>query len=386
MLLVAVMEHMETIHVTLPDGSVKDVPKGTTPYDVARGISPRLADAAFAAKIYSNNGPLTSFGDAVEDGGYLIDLRRPLEQDLKLKILTDRDADALYVFRHSAAHLLAAAVMELYPNVKLGIGPPVDNGFFYEFLREQPFTPEDLEKIEKKMRELAAQDSPNERKLSPKAEAIDLYKKTNQVFKCELVEEKATEPMVSFYTTGKFIDFCRGPHIPSTKRIQAFKLMSVAGAYWKGQEGNAQMQRIYGACFYTQQELDDYLHKLEEAKRRDHRRIGQELDLFSIQEEAGPGLIFWHPKGGLIRKLMEDWLRDELLLRGYDLAYTPHIMLLDLWKTSGHPDFYRENMFGPLEVEKAEYQLKPMNCPGHILIYKSRLRSYRELPVRLAEL
>src|SRR5579859_2567514 len=386
MFLLPGMEHMETIHVTLPDGSVKDVPKGTTPYDVARGISPRLADAAFAAKIYPGNGPLTTYGDAAEDGGYLIDLRRPLEQDLKLKILTDRDADALYVFRHSAAHLLAAAVMELYPNVKLGIGPPVENGFFYEFLREQPFTPEDLEKIEKKMHELAAQDLPNERKLIPKPEALDLYKKTNQVFKCELVEEKATEPMVSFYTTGKFIDFCRGPHIPSTKRIQAFKLMSVAGAYWKGQEGNAQLQRIYAVAFFTQKELDEYLHRLEEAKRRDHRRLGTELDLFSIQEEAGPGLIFWHPKGGLVRKLMEDWLRDELLRRGYNLVFTPHIMRLDLWNTSGQTNFYRENMFGPIEVEKDDYQLKPMNCPGHILIYKSRMRSYRDLPVRLAEL
>jgi threonyl-tRNA synthetase len=191
---------------------------------------------------------------------------------------------------------------------------------------------------------------------------------------------------VSFYTTGKFIDFCRGPHIPSTGRIRAFKLMSVAGAYWKGLEGNPQMQRIYGACFYTQQELDEYLHRIEEAKRRDHRRLGQDLDLFSVQEEAGPGLIFWHPKGGLVRKLMEDWLRDELLRRGYDLVYTPHIMHLELWKTSGHANFYRENMFSPIEVEKDDYQLKPMNCPGHILIYKSRLRSYRELPVRLAEL
>ena len=235
---------MDNIHVTLPDGSVKDVPQGTTAYDIAKGISPRLADAAYAAKVYSGNGALSGFGDPVSDGGYLIDLRRPLEQDLKLRILTDKDPDALFVFRHSAAHLLAAAVMELYPNVKLGIGPPVENGFFYEFLREQPFTPDDLEKIEKKMHELAAQDLPNERKFLPKAEAIELYKQSNQTFKCELVEEKATEPMVSFYTTGKFIDFCRGPHIPSTKRIQAFKLMSVAGAYWKGQEGNAQLQRI----------------------------------------------------------------------------------------------------------------------------------------------
>jgi threonyl-tRNA synthetase len=236
------------------------------------------------------------------------------------------------------------------------------------------------------MHELASQDLPNERKLIPKPEALELYRKSNQVFKCELVQEKAEEPIVSFYTTGKFIDFCRGPHIPSTKRIQAFKLMSVAGAYWKGQEGNPQLQRIYAACFFTQKELDEYLHRLEEAKRRDHRKLGTELDLFSIQEEAGPGLIFWHPKGGLIRKIIEDWLRNELLARGYDLVYTPHIMRLDLWKTSGHTGFYKDSMFGPLEVEKTDYQLKPMNCPGHILIYKSKLRSYRDLPVRLAEL
>ncbi len=248
---------MEQIHVTLPDGSVKDVPKGTTAAEIARSISPRLADAAFVAKIYSNNGALANYGDATADGGYLIDLQRPIEQNVKLKILTDKDPDALYVFRHSAAHLLAAAVMELYPNVKLGIGPPVDNGFFYEFLREDPFTLDDLAKIEKKMHELAAQDIPNERKLIPKPEALELYKKSNRTFKCELVDEKAVEPMVSFYTTGKFIDFCRGPHIPSTKRIQAFKLMSVAGAYWKGQEGNPQLQRIYAVAFFTQKELDE---------------------------------------------------------------------------------------------------------------------------------
>jgi threonyl-tRNA synthetase len=367
---------MEPIHITLPDGKVQEVPKGTTPADIARGISPRLADAALVARVAAPN----------DGAGELVDLRRPLDQDVKLQILTEKDPDALFVFRHSAAHLLAAAVMELYPDVKLGIGPPIDTGFFYEFLRDQPFTPDDLAKIEKKMHELAAQDLPNERKLLPKPEALELYKKSNQIFKCELVEEKAVEPIVSFYTTGKFIDFCRGPHIPSTKRIQAFKLMSVAGAYWKGQEGNPQLQRIYAACFFTQKELDEYLHRLEEAKRRDHRKLGAELDLFSIQDEAGPGLIFWHPKGGLIRKIIEDWLRNELLARGYDLVYTPHIMRLDLWKTSGHTNFYKDSMFGPVEVEKADYQLKPMNCPGHILIYKSKLHSYRDLPVRLAEL
>jgi len=365
---------METIRVTLPDGKALSVPRGTTPAEVARQISPSLAREALVARVSHN-------GDSD-----LIDLSRPLDADAKLTILTDKDPQALEVFRHSAAHLLAAAVLELFPDVKLGIGPPIEYGFFYEFLREEPFTPEDLAKIEAKMHELAAKNIPNERTLMPKPEALELYRKWGQSFKCELVEEKAAEPMVSFYTTGKFIDFCRGPHIPSTGRIQAFKLMNVSGAYWKGQEGNPQLQRIYGACFYTQQELDDYLHRLEEAKRRDHRRLGPELDLFSIEEEAGPGLIFWHPKGGLVRKIMEDWSREEHLRRGYDLVFTPHVMRLDLWKTSGHTNFYRENMFGPMEVEKAEYQLKPMNCPGHILIYKSRLRSYRELPIRLAEL
>jgi threonyl-tRNA synthetase len=361
---------METIQITLPDGATREVLRGTTPAEIAHQISPRLAKEALVARA----------------GGELIDLSRPLEHDAKLSILTAKDPDAVQVFRHSAAHLLAAAVLELYPDVKLGVGPPIENGFFYEFVRHEPFTPEDLEKIEAKMHELAAKDIPNERRMIPKPEALELYRRTKQEFKCELVEEKASEPMVSFYATGQFLDFCRGPHIPSTGRIKAFKLMSVSGAYWKGQEGNPQMQRIYGACFVDRKELDDYLTKLEEAKRRDHRKLGQELDLFSIQEEAGPGLIFWHAKGGLIRKQMEDWLREQLLHRGYDLVFTPHIMRLDLWRTSGHANFYRENMFGPVEVEKAEYQLKPMNCPGHILIFKSRLRSYRELPIRLAEL
>src|SRR6266849_5099703 len=255
---------MDQIHVTLPDGSVKDLPKGTTPLEIARSISPRLADAALVAKVFATDGNgakeksgiFSNSVDPAEDGSLLYDLRRPLEQDVKLQILTEKDPDSLYVFRHSAAHLLAAAVLDLFPNVKLGIGPPVENGFFYEFLREEPFSQDDLSRIEGKMHELAAQDLPNERKLIPKREALELYKKNGQIFKCELVEEKAAEPMVSFYTTGKFIDFCRGPHIPSTKRIQAFKLMNVAGAYWKGQEGNPQLQRIYAVAFFTQKELD----------------------------------------------------------------------------------------------------------------------------------
>src|SRR6202050_3013729 len=361
---------MDNIQITLPDGSTRDVPSGTTAAQIAGQIGPRLAKDALVARV----------------DGELVDLSKPLDRSVKLSILTAKDPDAVQVFRHSAAHLLAAAVLELYPDVKLGIGPPIENGFFYEFVREQPFTPEDLEKIEVKMRELAAKDIPNERKWIPKPEALELYRKSNQEFKCELVEEKADEPMVSFYTTGKFIDFCRGPHIPSTGRIKAFKLMNVAGAYWKGDENNTQMQRIYGACFIEHKDLDEYLHKLEEAKRRDHRKLGTELDLFSIQDEAGPGLIFWHPKGAAIRRVMEDWLKNELVRHGYEMVYTPHIMRLDLWKTSGHANFYRENMFGPVEVEKAEYQLKPMNCPGHVLIFKSHLRTYRELPVRYAEL
>jgi len=259
---------MDTIEITLPDGATRLVPRGSTSAQIAQQISPRLAKEALVARV----------------DGTLADLSRPLDENSKLAILTPKDPEALQVFRHSAAHLLAAAVLELYPDVKLGIGPPIENGFFYEFLRAQPFTQEDLETIEAKMHELAARDIPNERKFLPKAEAVALYRSTNQEFKCELVEEKATEPMVSFYTTGKFIDFCRGPHIPSTARIKAFKLMNVAGAYWKGQESNPQMQRIYGACFVEQKELDEYLHKLEEAKRRDHRKIGAELDLFSIQE------------------------------------------------------------------------------------------------------
>jgi threonyl-tRNA synthetase len=367
---------MEQIHITLPDGSVKDVPKGTTPADVAKSISPRLADAALVARVIAPN-----------DGeGELIDLRRPLDGDVKLQILTDKDPDALFVFRHSAAHLLAAAVMELYPNVKLGIGPPVDNGFFYEFLREEPFTPEDLQKIEGKMHELAAQDLPNERKLMPKPEALELYKKSNQIFKCELVDEKATEPMVSFYTTGKFIDFCRGPHIPSTKRIQAFKLMNVAGAYWKGQESNPQLQRIYAAAFFTQKELDDYLHRVEEAKRRDHRRIGKELELFAVSDLVGAGLPLWLPKGATIRRILEEYILEREREAGYQHVYTPEMAKVELYERSGHWAHYHEDMFPPMKLENELMVLRPMNCPHHIQIYNLKRHSYRELPIRLAEL
>ena len=360
----------ETIQITLPDGATREVQRGTTAAQIAHQISPRLAKEALVARADDQ----------------LVDLSRPLERDTKVAILTPKDPDAVQVFRHSASHLLAAAVLELYPNVKLGIGPPTETGFFYEFVREEPFTPEDLEKIEAKMHELAAKDIPNERKLIPKPEALELYRNNKQQFKCELVEEKATDPLVSFYTTGKFVDFCRGPHIPSTGRIKAFKLLNIAGAYWLGDEKNPQLQRIYGTSFFSKKDLDDFIHKQEEAKKRDHRVLGQQLDLFSIQELAGPGLIFWHPKGGIIRKEMEDWMRNQYLKRGYSLVYTPHVMRRQLWQTSGHEGHYAQNMFDVMELDDAEYRLKPMNCPGHILIYKDSLKSYRDLPVRLGEL
>jgi threonyl-tRNA synthetase len=360
----------DTIQITLPDGATREVQRGTTAAEIARQISPRLAKEALVARA----------------DGELVDLSRPLEHDGRISILTAKDPDSLQVFRHSAAHLLAAAVLELYPDVKLGIGPPIDTGFFYEFVRKEPFTQDDLEKIEAKMHEIAAKDFPNERKLIPKPEALELYRKSNQEFKCELVEEKATAPMVSFYTTGKFIDFCRGPHIPSTGRIKAFKLMNVAGAYWKGQESNPQMQRIYGACFIDQKELDEYLHKLEEAKRRDHRRIGKELGLFTVSDQVGSGLPLWLPKGATIRRLLEEYILEKERRAGYQHVYTPDLAKVDLYVRSGHWSHYHEDMFPALDMETEQLVLRPMNCPHHILVYESKKHSYRDLPVRIAEL
>ncbi len=361
----------DTIHVKLPDGSVKEVPAGTTALDIAKSISPRLADAALAAKTSGN----------------LIDLTRPLEKDTDLRILTDKDPEALEVYRHSSAHLLAAAVLELFPETKLGHGPATESGFFYDFHRPTPFTPEDLEKIEKKMQELAQQNIPYAREFLPRDQGLEEFKKEGDFMKCHFIEQ-FTKPdeKISIYRTGKFTDFCRGPHIPSTGKIKAFKLLNIAGAYWLGDEKNPQLQRIYGTAFFSKKDLEDHLHRIEEAKKRDHRLIGQQLDLFSIQELAGPGLIFWHPKGGIIRKEMEDWMRAEYIKRGYSLVYTPHVARRQLWQTSGHEGYYAENMFDIMELDDAEYRLKPMNCPFHILIYKDSLKSYRDLPVRLGEL
>ncbi|MBI3681164.1 MAG: threonine--tRNA ligase [Acidobacteria bacterium] len=361
---------MSSIQITLPDGSRQEVPAGSRPIDIARAISPRLADAALVARV----------------NGELYDVTRPLEADATVEILTPKNPEALEVYRHSTAHLLAAAVLELYPETKLGIGPPTDAGFFYDFRRQTPFVPEDLERIEARMWDIQKRDLPYERKLTPKPDGIRKYKEMGEYMKCELIDEKA-DAIFSEYTLGPhFIDFCRGPHVPSTSRIKAFKLLSIAGAYWKGDEHNHQMQRIYGTAFFTAKELEEHLKQLEEARKRDHRKLGPELDLFSVQELAGPGLIFFHPKGGIVRKQLEDWMRDQYLKRGYSLVYTPHVMRSDLWKTSGHYNFYAENMFKRMELDDAEYQLKPMNCPGHILIYRDRQRSYRDLPVRLGEL
>jgi threonyl-tRNA synthetase len=361
----------DSIHVKLPDGSDKEVPKGTTPLQIAKDISPRLADAALAAKTNGN----------------LIDLTKPLEGDTDLRLITEKDPEALEVYRHSSAHLLAAAVLELFPETKLGHGPATETGFFYDFYRPTPFTPEDLPKIEKKMQELVQQDIPYAREFLPRDQGLAEFKKEGDFMKCHFIEQ-FTKPdeKISIYKTGKFLDFCRGPHIPSTGKIKAFKLLNIAGAYWLGDEKNPHLQRIYGTSFFSKKDLDDYLNKLEEAKKRDHRTLGKQLDLFSIQELAGPGLIFWHPKGGIIRKQMEDWMREEYIKRGYSLVYTPHVVRRQLFHTSGHEGYYSQNMFDAMELDDAEYRLKPMNCPGHILIYADSLKSYRDLPVRLGEL
>jgi threonyl-tRNA synthetase len=361
----------DNIHIKLPDGSDKEFPKGSTALDIAKTISPRLADAALVAK----------------SGPDLIDLTRPLESDADLRILTEKDVESLPVFRHSSAHLMAAAVLELFPETKLGHGPATEEGFFYDFYRPTPFTPDDLLRIEEKMQELVQRDLPYAREFLPRAEGLEKFKAEGDFMKCHFIEQ-FTKPdeKISIYKTGKFTDFCRGPHIPSTGRIKAFKLTNLSGAYWLGDDKNPQLQRIYGISFYSKKELEAHLQHIEEAKKRDHRVLGKQLDLFSIQELAGPGLIFWHPKGGLMRKLMEDWMREEYLKRGYSLVVTPHVARRQLWQVSGHDGYYAENMFTVMELDDAEYRMKPMNCPFHILIYKDSLRSYRDLPVRLGEM
>lgn len=293
--------------------------------------------------------------------------------------------EELEVLRHSSAHILAQAVKELYPKAKLAIGPAVEEGFYYDFDFDRPFTPEDLDAIEKKMAEIVKRNIPIVRKEISRVDAIRLFKEKGEDYKLELIAGFPDETF-SVYEQGDFVDLCRGPHLRYTGKAKAFKLLSIAGAYWRGDEKNKMLQRVYGTAFPTKDELKAYLDKLEEAKKRDHRKLGKELDLFSINDEAGGGLVLWHPKGARIRKAIEDFWRDEHYKAGYELVFTPHIARLDLWKQSGHWDFYRESMYSPMDVEGFEYELKPMNCPFHIMIYNSAMKSYRDLPIRQAEL
>ncbi len=394
------------VKVQLPDGSVREVAKGTTPMDVAMSISPRLAAAVVVARIRPlaasqptsqklDVGRPDSQPDSAEAAMYgaevggerLVDLASPLNEDVALELLKEADEASLKVVRHSAAHVMATAILELFPETKLGHGPATDAGFFYDVYRETPFSEADLAAIEARMAEVVARDEKFVREEEPREQGLEDYAKQGEFMKVHFIE-RFTKPgeEISLYRNGGFTDFCRGPHVPSTGRVKAFKVLSVAGAYWLGDEQNQQLQRIYGTAFFSDKDLQAHFKRLEEIKARDHRVLGKQLDLFSIQEVAGSGLIFWHPKGGLIRKTMEDWMRNECIRRGYDIVYTPHIMRRELWKISGHEGFYAENMYPPMELDDAEYRLKPMNCPGHILIYKNSPKSYRDLPVRYAEL
>lgn len=302
-----------------------------------------------------------------------------------IEALTFESPEGKEVYRHSTSHVMAHAVKNLMPGAKLAIGPAIEEGFYYDFDLEKPLAPEDLAAIEREMSRIIKQNKPFTRRDMKRAEAIEMFRKMGEDYKVELLEELEDET-ISIYEEGGFVDLCRGPHLPSTGMVAAFKLLSIAGAYWRGDENRKMLQRIYGTSYADKKELKEYLDFLEEVKKRDHRRLGKELDLFSMHEEIGPGLTLWHPNGALIRKVVEDFWRDEHLKAGYQLLFTPHIAKLNLWQKSGHLDFYSENMYSPMEVEGVPYEIKPMNCPFHIAVYKSHLRSYRELPIRYAEL
>ncbi|MDY0268198.1 threonine--tRNA ligase [Trichloromonas sp.] len=361
---------MSQVRIELPDGSKKEFPAGSTPLDVARSIGEGLARQAVAARV----------------DGHLVDLNKALDSDARVELVTLNSPEGLEIYRHTTAHLMAHAVKALYgDDVQVTIGPAIENGFYYDFYStKQTFAPEMFETIEKKMEELAAADLPIVREELPRDEAIELFKKMGENYKVELIED-LPDGVVSLYRQGDFVDLCRGPHLPSTKFIKAFKLTGVAGAYWRGSEKNAMLQRIYATAFPDKKELKAYLARLEEARKRDHRKLGKELDLFSFSEEAGAGLVIWHPKGALLRTLIEDFERREHLRRGYDIVMGPQILRTELWKTSGHYENYRENMYFT-EVDEQSYGIKPMNCLAHMLIYKSKMRSYRDLPLRYFEL
>ncbi|MGD0484751.1 MAG: threonine--tRNA ligase [Gemmatimonadales bacterium] len=360
------------IRLTLPDGSERTVPERTAARAVAESIGPRLAKAAVAAKL----------------DGDIVELDRPLAHSGRFEVLTEKSPDALYVLRHSSAHVLATAVRRLFPQAGIGFGPPIDDGFYYDFEVPRPFTPEDLERIEAEMQKVVAADDPFVREEVSREEARRRF--AGDPLKLERLEEIPDGDVISVYRSGAFEDLCRGPHLPATGRIKHVKLLHAAGAYWRGDERRQMLQRIYGTAWFSKQDLEAYLHRLEEARKRDHRVIGKALDLFSIQEDVGPGLIFWHPKGAMVQHQLRRFVEDALLARGYELVFTPHITREQLFIKSGHLPYYEENQFPAMaaaagDAEDVRYRVKPMNCPLHILIYKSQQRSYRDLPVRLAE-
>ena len=353
--------------VRLPDGTEREFDSPVTVAQVAASIGAGLAKAALAGKV----------------DGQLVDTSYLIENKCDLAIVTDKDADGLEVIRHSTAHLLAYAVKELFPDAQVTIGPVIDNGFYYDFSYKRPFTPEDLETIEKKMAELAKKDEPVSRKVLPRDEAISYFKSIGEAYKAELIASIPAGEDVSLYTEGKFTDLCRGPHVPSTGKLKVFKLMKLAGAYWRGDSKNEMLQRVYGTAWAKKEEQDAYLHMLEEAEKRDHRKLGRQLDLFHFQEEA-PGLIFWHPKGWTVWQQVEQYMRHVFQDNGYQEVKAPQILDRSLWEKSGHWDNYKDNMF-TTDSENRAYALKPMNCPGHVQIYRSNMHSYRELPLRYGE-
>ncbi|MBT8206673.1 MAG: threonine--tRNA ligase, partial [Acidimicrobiia bacterium] len=362
------------IELTLPDGSIREFPDGTTGFDVAESIGSRLAKAAVA----------------IELDGAQLDVHRPIPMSGAVRIITQNTEEGRSVLRHSAAHVMAQAVLDLYPGAKFAIGPPITDGFYYDFSVDRPFTPEDLERIEQRMAEIIAEDQTFERDEVSVEEGLELF--ADQPFKREIIEgvdaeEGADANSVSLYRNASFVDLCRGPHVSTTGKLKAVKLMRAAGAYWRGDEKNPQLQRIYGTAWETQKELAAHLERLEEAERRDHRKLGRELDLYSFPNELGSGLAVWHPKGGMLRKEIEDYSRRVHGQYGFEFVNSPHVAKAQLWETSGHLGFYADNMFPAMELDHADqYIVKPMNCPFHVLVYKSRSRSYRELPLRLSEL
>jgi threonyl-tRNA synthetase len=361
---------MSEIQLRLPDGQDRKYASGITGQEVAEKIGSRLAKDALAIKI----------------DGQLQDLAVPVERSGAVEIVTFSVPEGREVYWHSTSHLLAHAVKQLFPRARLAIGPAIEEGFYYDFDLDRPFTPEDLEKIEKKMAELVKAASRITRINLSRAEALAFFNNKGETYKVELINELPENDAISIYEQGDFADLCRGPHVPTTAKIKAFKLLSIAGAYWRGSEKNKMLQRIYGISFPAREALDAYITRLEEIKRRDHRKLGKDLELFSLSDEVGGGLVLWHPRGALVRKIIEDFWRDEHQKNGYDFVYSPHVGRANLWETSGHLGFYRENMYSSMDVEGQEYYMKPMNCPFHIMIYKNKLRSYRELPLRYAEL